>query len=97
LAGGLILPGLALAGYVSVFGGSAWRGFAIGAVLAAAGHAGDLFESWVKRLTGHKDSGESIPGHGGVLDRLDSMLVVTPIAALLVMVFGVARLFGVHA
>jgi phosphatidate cytidylyltransferase len=96
LVGGLLLPALIAGSYVGVFGGSLLRGFILGFVLAAAGHGGDLFESWVKRRVGRKDSGSSIPGHGGVLDRLDSTLFVAPLAATLIFVFGVSQLFGVH-
>ena len=57
---------------------------ALGSSLALLAQGGDLFESWLKRRAGVKDSGDLIPGHGGVLDRLDGLVPVAPVAALLV-------------
>ncbi len=65
-----------------------WQGIAVAALLGIASQLGDLFESAAKRYFGVKDSGRLIPGHGGVLDRVDGLLVAAPVAALLVLMLG---------
>ena len=64
---GLVLAAVAGAGNLALLG-------LVALVLSIVAQAGDLFESWVKRRHGRKDSGALIPGHGGVMDRVDGLV-----------------------
>jgi phosphatidate cytidylyltransferase len=66
-----------------------WHVVAIAAVLSVIGQAGDLVESLFKREAGVKDSSQLIPGHGGVLDRFDSLYFVIPVAAVMYRILGI--------
>ncbi|HEY5889983.1 MAG TPA: phosphatidate cytidylyltransferase, partial [Acidimicrobiia bacterium] len=64
------------------------RGIALAAVVSFFGPLGDLIESMMKRSIGVKDMGSVLPGHGGMLDRIDSFLLAVPAAYLLMRGFG---------
>jgi phosphatidate cytidylyltransferase len=84
------LVGAALFGPVLgiVFGVSTLLMAGYGLAIAAATILGDLVESLIKRQTGAKDSGVLIPGHGGLLDRMDSLLFCAPVAVLYLRAFA---------
>ena len=66
-----------------------WQVLLFGAVVGVVGQVGDLAESLLKREAGLKDSSDLIPGHGGILDRFDSLYFVLPTAAALFRAFGI--------
>jgi phosphatidate cytidylyltransferase len=82
---GAVIAGLAVAYYAHLANPLAVAALAL--VLSAASQGGDLFESAFKRRFGVKDAGHVIPGHGGIMDRLDGFLAAAVVAA----VIGVAR------
>jgi len=78
-AGALAVPGL--------LGGALWQGLLLGVAAVAVATVGDLVESMIKRDLEIKDMGHLLPGHGGIMDRLDSLLVMAPVVWLLLALF----------
>lgn len=82
LIGGMVCSGLILMAFdlgKDIFAAHPAIVFLTGFVLGAVGQVGDVLISSIKRRVGVKDTGHILPGHGGLLDRIDSLLLVTPV------------------
>jgi phosphatidate cytidylyltransferase len=87
--GGMIMTILVaqlLSGWIGIL--QSWEWTIIAVIIAGAGTLGDLIESMIKRSLGLKDSGALLPGHGGLLDRFDSVMVAFPLVMLYITVFA---------
>jgi phosphatidate cytidylyltransferase len=85
-AGGLLIGALAGAGFALLLHGHVTVAVAAALALSLFAQAGDLLESAIKRKLGVKDSGDTIPGHGGLFDRLDGFLAAAPLAAIFALI-----------
>jgi phosphatidate cytidylyltransferase len=81
LAGGLVLATVAAGIGAYLIGLDPWHPLVIGPLVGLAAQAGDLAESMLKRAAGRKESGFLVPGHGGILDRVDSFMFAAPVLA----------------
>lgn len=84
LVGGVVATTVVVGLLLWGLGQAPWHAIVLGPLVALAAQAGDLAESMLKRAAGAKDSGTLIPGHGGMLDRVDSFLFAAPVLTLYV-------------
>lgn len=87
LVGGIACATVVVAALLAALGQAPIHALALGPLVALAAQAGDLAESMLKRAADVKDSGDLMPGHGGMLDRVDSFLFAAPVMTLYVVAF----------